>query len=563
MRRLTDAFVIGSLDERVIATMRVVLAVLAILSTYIDPVETTHYVVVTYTVLTLHLTYSSLLCVQTIQQRPWLSATLTYWVDMGWYILLIGVSKGTNSIFVLFLFFTILVASFQWGFRSGLRVTVVAAVLFTCVGFAMAPAEPEFELNSFLLRPTSLLVLGYMIACWGGAETTLRRRLALLKDINLLSNPRFGVDRMLGTLLERLRDFYAAELCLLVMTEPQTGGHSLRRVSRQNPATDGRVARLAPEVSQLLLAIPTTHALVCGSAPRVWGWFGERGRVQAYEVVTGLRLPTSSSTLPAMLASEAALTIPVRYRDDTVGRLYLTAEQRRTFDVSDIDFLLQVFHHTMPTIDNIRLVDRLASDAAEAERQRIARDLHDSIIQPYIGFQMGLAAIQQKLLLRQPEVENDVERLLALTTAGLMELRHYMGDLKEPSGQEHRATSAGLVPAVRRFAAKFVEATGILVQVEAETTLPVNDRLAAEVFQMVAEGLSNVRRHTQSACAWVHLACDNDHLIVGIANDLAGGRAPTPFTPRSITARAEALGGKAMVTCPSEGRTVVTVHIPL
>src|SRR5262245_28122005 len=141
-------------------------------------------------------------------------ATAAYWADVGWYILLIVSSKGTNSIFFFFLYFPILVASFQWGFSAGLRVTWAATVLFTGIGFAMAPDEPEFELNSFLLRPTSLLVLGYMIACWGGAETILRRRLALLKDIGLLSNPRFGVDRTFETLLARLRAFYNASMCI-------------------------------------------------------------------------------------------------------------------------------------------------------------------------------------------------------------------------------------------------------------------------------------------------------------------------------------------------------------
>jgi hypothetical protein len=99
-------------------------------------------------------------------------------------------------------------------------------VLFTGIGFAMAPDEPEFELHGFLLRPTSLFVLGYMIACWGGAETMFRRRLALLKDVSLLANPRFGVDRTFGALMERVRAFYEADMCMLVMAEPPPGGYT-------------------------------------------------------------------------------------------------------------------------------------------------------------------------------------------------------------------------------------------------------------------------------------------------------------------------------------------------
>src|SRR5262249_62105454 len=121
---------------------------------------------------------------------------------------------------------------------SGMRVTLVATVLFTGIGFAMAPAEPEFELHGFLLRPTSLFVLGYMIACWGGAETMFRRRLALLKDVSLLANPRFGVDHTFGALMERLRAFYAADMGMLVMAEPSLGSYTLPRVNRHLPETD-------------------------------------------------------------------------------------------------------------------------------------------------------------------------------------------------------------------------------------------------------------------------------------------------------------------------------------
>ena len=559
-----NLFILGAIDERMIAAMRLMLALLALLSTYIDPAETTHYVAATYTVLAFYLVYSLTLLTLAVRRRSTIPATVAYWADVGWDILLISSSMGTNSIFFFFLFFAILVASFQAGFTAGMRVTLVATVLFTGVGFAMAPAEPEFELNGFLLRPTSLLVLGYMIACWGGAETMFRRRLALLKDVSVLANPRFGVDRTFGALLERLRAFYAADLGLLVMAEPPPGGYTLRRVHRQHPETDGRAEVMTEEVARVLLALPATQAQVSGSLARLWGWFGAVKRMQAYDVVTQERLPEPLQDMRELLAAAAYLTVPVRYRGTTVGRLYLTAAHRYPFEASDIDFLLQVLEHTMPTIDNIRLVDRLASDAADEERRRISRDLHDSVIQPYIGLQMGLVAIQKKLATQSQTVSEDVERLLALTTAGIAELRHYTGELREHGARDSGLLPGGLLPAVQRFVKKFTEATGIAVQVEATTALPVHDRLAAEVFQMVAEGLSNVRRHTRSAQATVTLTCGDQHLRLCIVNDVVAGAVPTPFTPRSLTERATALGGCAHVEWPAHGGTVlVVVDIPL
>ena len=80
---------------------------------------------------------------------------------------------------------------------------------------------------------------------------------------------------------------------------------------------------------------------------------------------------------------------------------------------------------------------------------------------------------------------------------------------------------------------------------------------------MVAEGLSNVRRHTRSVQATVTLTCCDQHLCLSIANDVAMGSVSTPFMPRSITERATALGGCAHVEWPEHGGTVIVVDIPL
>jgi signal transduction histidine kinase len=150
-----------------------------------------------------------------------------------------------------------------------------------------------------------------------------------------------------------------------------------------------------------------------------------------------------------------------------------------------------------------------------------------------------------------------------MTNAGIADLRHYMGELRDNGAPDGELLPGGLLPAVQRFTKKFAEATGIAVRVEAETALPVHDRLAAEVFQMVAEGLSNVRRHTRSLQTTVTLSCQDDHLRLSIANDVAAEAVPTPFTPRSLTERATALGGCAYVEWREHGDTVIIVDIPL
>ena len=250
--------------------------------------------------------------------------------------------------------------------------------------------------------------------------------------------------------------------------------------------------------------------------------------------------------------------MPFRQYCETVGRLYLTASRRRAFDTTDVYFLLQLLEHAMPIIANIRLVDQLASTAAEAERQHLARDLHDSVIQPYVGIQMGLAAVCDKLAADSVDVWGDLKQLRELADIGAADLYRYTRGL---SNRGARVDS--LLPAVQRFAEQFGKTTGLAVHVEAETPIGVNDRLAAEMFHIIAEGLSNVRRHTRSTQATSGLACRNGHLILQIANDVTAASAPAPFVPRSITERVTALGGYTHVELCTDNRTVVAVDIPL
>lgn len=546
-----------TVDDRIIAVMRFILALSALLVTIIDPSEPDRLVAVTYVALSLYTIYSAALYIL-VQRFQLIQAVIrkwTHWADVGWYIVLIGFSSGTSSVFF---FFAILVASFRWGFRTGLNVLVLSAVLFTIVGYATAPKGPAFELNRFLLRPLYLLVLGYMMAYWGGYETTLKRRLALLKDVNTLANPRFGIDRTIGWLMERLRSFYHADACLLVTADSSAGEYFIRRADRDDPERAVHSEPLPEKLAQRLLEMPANHAVVYSNKPHVWWSIHQRSR--AYDIVSRARVAESSkvsAALAATLDAGSFVAVPLNYHTAVSGRLYLTATRRHTFDDSDVDFLQQVLNHFTPVIENIRLVDRLASDAAEVERQRIAHDLHDSVIQPYIGLQIGLTAIIQKLESGDTNVSGDIKRLNEQIATVVANLRSYMQGLRSVGEQENI-----LVPSMRRFAATFAETTGIAVEVHAAGDIHLNDRLAAEVFQMVTEGLSNIRRHTHAMQASIVLAHRENYVVLRIEDQGMNRSAPAPFTPRSINERASILGGRVHVDQHQHGSDVV-VEIPL
>jgi signal transduction histidine kinase len=535
------------IDLRMISTMRLVLASSALFITMLNPTEQNSFFGPTYIALVLYTAYSFVIYVLSLRRSALLPQRILHWLDLVWYMPLIALSGGANSIFFFFLFFSILVASFGWGFSEGVRMTLVAALLFTAVG-VLSPTHDTFELSRFLLRPLSLLALGYMIAHWGGFEVKLKRRLGLLKDISDLTDPRFVLDQTVNRIMDRLRFFYNADSCLVVVQVPG-GNFQLRKVRGPTPG-DCSVKTIPDEMAAILLSPSPPAALIFNK---------RKSKRLIYDIRTSVSSRDVSSTFAAIgntLEADQFMSLPVYYQSRPVGRFYVIGSSQ-SLDDSDIGFVLQLIEHVIPVLDNIRLVDRLASEAAEYERQRIARDIHDGVIQPYIGLQLGLAAIRQKIERGNNDVGHDVKELAAMTMTEIEELRHYIRGLK--ASERHDTM---LLPAVRRFASKFSAATGITVDVKAAKEIGVKDRLAAEIFQMVTEGFSNIRRHTHSPRAEAELEYSKGIFVLNIKNSNENG-SHAVFHPRSLAERAAALGGQLEVYTDDQNQTVVSIRLPL
>ena len=552
------------IDLRLIAGMRVVLGTSALLVVLIESMEARAWATPIHLTLAFYSLYGLLVYHLSVRRNPIVAHKMVPWLDLLWYLPLVFTS-GPNSSFYYFFFFSIIVASFTWGLTDGLRLTLAAAALYTVVA-ALAPGSRPLALNRLLLAPIGLLIFGYIIARWGGYHTELKNRLKLLKDVTVFSNPRFGIDRTIKAILESVRDFYDAEACLLVIPGKSSDAESYQmyRVARGIYPSRSAPPEIGPEAAAQFLSPSLDHAVIYrkkqGSHARL---FDVKTRVFS-EAPAG-----TGDKLSGMLDAQRYLSVPVYYRHQAVGRLYIVNGPTQ-IDGPDMDFMLQLMDHVTPVMENIRLIDNLASDAAETERRRIAHDIHDSVIQPYLGIQFGLSALDQKLEAGNLDIRANVQELLELTRHELAELRRFVWGLK--AGEERMDV---LLPAIERYAERFSLVTGIAVDVEAHGKVKVNDRLAAELFQIVAEGLSNVRRHAFCRDARVEISCKETSLQLQIKNSRPRAGSPVEveradghdgvraFRPHSIAERAAALGGETQVYVDEKDYTVVSVGIPL
>jgi len=543
------------------AGIRLTLAATALAATVIDPGEPSQFVPQTYAALVLYLGYAALLYLAARRQHVRLSPTLTHMlplIDVAAYGALIGLSGGSNSIYFVLFFFGILIASFRGGLEYGVAITAVSVLLFVTVGYLSRPVDSEFDLNRFLLRSGSLLVLGYLIAYRGGYEQQLRRRLELLRDLSLISNPRFGPDRMLSRSLDHLCAFYNAELCLAVVLGPGEGEPRLLTATAGTPAPAPQL--VPPAFSTSLLAM-SPNEIACvdatGTRRRLLATPGmpERGWQPAdggqYEQVSDL------------LGQPAYMSVPLRAAGRDRGRLFIGARTSR-YSPADCEFLLQATDQVMPALAHVELVERMATRATDDERRRIALDLHDRIIQPHIGLQLGIQAIEESASgateATIPMLRTRLRALGELAAQGLADLRGYVHTLRYGT---RPGDGPGLVDSLRRFAGRYQEATGIQVSIETKSDVWVGERLASEVFSMVSEAVSNVRRHTSATTVSIRLERRGERLLLRIENPEDPGSPCTPFVPQSLTQRAAAVSGALEVHSGSGRTTAVLIEIPL
>lgn len=489
-----------------------------------------------------------LLCVAGLRAGFW-HGPVVYWVDIGWYGLMIYATGGSASPFFSFFFFAILAASFRHGFDAGARLTLGSALLGA---LAVLAAQGLSTLNVLLLRTTFMLALGYMVAFWGGLAVEQRRRLALLRDVSRLSNPRFGVQHTLDSLMEKVLRYYGGSACVLLMQEGDGERWLLNTVHHPQAGRPiGRTHADAAAVQPLLAPGPATVLLYGGRtfAPLP----GRMRALQASDERPGWHAadPDLADHIADLLDAPGFISAPLPLRKGA-GRIFVTGARLRRGDAT---FLKHIVQQAFPVIETIDLLDRLASDAAFRERRTIARDLHDSTIQPYIGLRHAVAAIRSRAG-DDNVVAPDLDHLLEMCAGTIADMRQFARRFRDGRQQEPE-----LLIALRRQLNQVRTFYDVDVTLEAGRVQTINDRMAAQVFQIVTEAVSNVCKHTSAKSAQVRLADEDGYIAIDVANP-HDGHAPAPFRPASIAERVQELGGTLDVATQAR-ETRLRIRVPV
>lgn len=258
------------------------------------------------------------------------------------------------------------------------------------------------------------------------------------------------------------------------------------------------------------------------------------------------------------------LGVPIRVRGEVFGNLYLT-DKRTGGPFTELDEELTVALATAAgvAIDNARLHTHAADAALLRDRERIARDLHDLVIQRL--FATGLT-LQSAMRLAEAGGDDLVRRIQQATDdidETIRQIRSTIFELQSARGPD--GLRAGLVT----ICAELTEALGskprLLIDGPIDTAVP--PRVTQHVLAVAREALTNVAKHAHATTASLEVSLDpaRNQLRLVVRDD-GDGLGPTSGEGRglrNLEGRARALGGTFRVEPGAEGGTVVRWEVPL
>ena len=275
------------------------------------------------------------------------------------------------------------------------------------------------------------------------------------------------------------------------------------------------------------------------------------------------------SALPASLEGaytdcEWTAVVPLRSADATEGWLIAGTRTRPSSILHEVRLLDTIAGQIALGLRNIRLATRIAELAAEGERTRIAREIHDGIAQMIFMLSISLETAMDRAGGDAEEQRERLRDLTVLAKNALGEVRQYIFDLRPLlSGEE------GLVGAVQGQVKEFQAVSELPVELTVTgepLRLPV--ATSAALYRIVQEGLSNIFRHAQSSHITIALAFAPAQVALSIADDGVGmGTAGADGRKRhgigNLRRRVEDLGGEVEITSAPGAGTRIDVKVPI
>ena len=212
--------------------------------------------------------------------------------------------------------------------------------------------------------------------------------------------------------------------------------------------------------------------------------------------------------------------------------------------------------------DDLTQMAAQASHVREQEKARIARELHDELAQSLAVLKMDLVQLGSSLRTSNPDMAQNVARMVAEVDASVAATRRIAADLRPLMLDD-----LGLATSIEWLGEEFTGRTGVACTVQLEGDLDLPEPYATGVFRIVQEALVNVAKHARAHHVEVsgeRNATEIRFAVVddGVGFDTGGPRKPLSLGLAGLRERVHLLKGKLVVTSERGNGTRVEVIIP-
>jgi signal transduction histidine kinase len=367
----------------------------------------------------------------------------------------------------------------------------------------------------------------------------------------------YGMERKRAAMFERLAEA-ASALRAVDRPEPERIATTIVRIAGETFGWSN-VALWMRESQGLFLYASydggEARSPACGAPSRASALLDD-----VLETLETRRLPAPvdpgllPSSAPVRSGAAAALVLQGR----PIGALVAGSSGAEAFDDVDAEVLAALSAHVALTYESARLQEQGKALARWEERNRIARDLHDSVSQMLFSLQLHAKGLESAL----SQAPEDGARLAAaeigrLSREALAEMRGMIRQLR-PAGLEE-----GLLTGLARYGASI----GVTVATDAGALRQLPERVEIALWRIGQEALNNVSKHAGVDRAWIALAFEPGAVVMTVSDRGAGIASIDPdgggFGLTTMRERAESAGGAATIVGRPGGGTDVVVRLPL
>ena len=256
------------------------------------------------------------------------------------------------------------------------------------------------------------------------------------------------------------------------------------------------------------------------------------------------------------------MLVPLVARGQIVGVLTITNGVPAAFGGRETSLALGIARQAAVAIENARLHVRAQQAAVVEERQRLSRELHDSVTQALYGISLYAEAAGRALSDgdMQP-VANNLLEIRETTQEALGEMRLLLFELRPPLLQER-----GLAAALRARLQGVETRAGLVTHFDCQSDERLSPEKEQELYRVAQEALNNVLKHAHAGRVDVQLALDEGHATLEVIDDGVGFESSSTggygLGLRGMHERVERLGGTLRIdTSPGAG-THLRVEVP-